>query len=113
FVLVAPATPGLEPSDAEPAVERRPGRNLRHGARVVVVIPPELRLPEVLAEPGSLVVLYEDQDVVAIDKPAGQVVHPGGKSLSGTLIQDVHARYAQDAELAVPIRLCHRIDRET
>lgn len=113
FVLVAPAGPGLGPTEEEPRVERRSARNLRHGARVVVVIPPELRLPEVLADPGSLVVLYEDADVLAVEKPSGQVVHPSGKSLSGTLIQDVHARYAEASELPVPIRLCHRIDKET
>ncbi len=113
FVQVAPAAPGLEPSPDEPRVELRAARNLRHGARVVVVIPPELRLPEVMADPGALTILYEDADVLAVEKPAGQVVHPSGKSLTGTLIQDVHARYAGASELAVPIRLCHRIDRET
>ncbi|NOT32414.1 MAG: RluA family pseudouridine synthase [Planctomycetes bacterium] len=113
FVLVAPAAPGLEPSSEEPKVERRAARNLRHGARVVVMIPPELRLPEVMADPGTLAILYEDQDTLAVDKPAGQVVHPSGKSLTGTLIQDVHARYAGESELPVPIRLCHRIDKET
>jgi len=113
FVLVAPASPGLEPSGAPPEIERRASRQLRHGARVVVVIPPELRLPDQLADPGALVVLHEDQDVLAVDKPAGQAVHPSGRHLIGTLIQDVHARYSQGAELAVPVRLCHRIDRET
>jgi 23S rRNA pseudouridine1911/1915/1917 synthase len=113
YVLVAPAAPGYAPSEEAPRVERRCARHLRHGARVVVVIPPELRLPEVLADPGSLSILHEDADVLAVDKPAGQAVHPSGRSLSCTLIQDVHARYAQDGELEVPIRLCHRIDRET
>lgn len=113
FVLVAPATPGLELSNVAPAIERRAARQLRHGARVVVVIPPELRLPEVLVDPGALVILHEDEDVLAVDKPAGQAVHPSGKNLSGTLIQEVHARYSQGAELAVPVRLCHRIDKET
>jgi 23S rRNA pseudouridine1911/1915/1917 synthase len=113
FVLVAPAAPGLEPSEAPPEVERRAARLLRHGALVVVVIPPELRLPGKLADPGALVILYEDEDVVAVDKPAGQAVHPSGRHLTGTLIQDVHARYSQGAELAVPVRLCHRIDKET
>ena len=73
----------------------------------------ELRLPEVMSDPGSLVILYEDPDTLVVEKPAGQVVHPSGKSLTGTLIQDVHARYAESSELPVPIRLCHRIDRET
>jgi 23S rRNA pseudouridine1911/1915/1917 synthase len=113
FVLVAPAAPGLAPAEEEPAVERRSARQLRHGARVVVMIPPELRLPEVVADPGSLSVLYEDSDVLAVDKPAGQAVHPSGKNLTGTLIQDVHARYGAGGELAVPVRLCHRIDKET
>jgi 23S rRNA pseudouridine1911/1915/1917 synthase len=51
--------------------------------------------------------------VLAVDKPAGQAVHPGGRNLVGTLIQDVHARYGEGGELAVPVRLCHRIDKET
>jgi 23S rRNA pseudouridine1911/1915/1917 synthase len=113
FVLVAPAAPGLEPSEAPPEVEHRSARQLRHGARVVVVIPPELRLPDVMADPGSLVIVHEDADVLAVEKPAGQAVHPAGKTLTGTLIQDVHARYGEGGELAVPVRLCHRIDKET
>src|SRR5262245_2857796 len=113
FVLVAPSGPGLEPSGAEPATERRSARLLRHGARVVVVIPPELRLPEVTIDPGALVILHEDEDVLAVDKPPGQPVHPSGKHLTGTLIQEVHAHYSQGADLAVPVRLCHRIDKET
>src|SRR6185436_19867560 len=52
-------------------------------------------------------------DVLAVDKPAGQAVHPSGKNLTGTLIQEVHARYSEGAELPVPVRLCHRIDKET
>ena len=113
YVRVAPAAPGLEPSPAAPEIERRSARILRHGALVVVVIPPELRLPEHIADPGALVILHEDEDVVAVDKPAGQAVHPSGKNLTGTLIQEVHARYSLGSELAVPVRLCHRIDKET
>jgi 23S rRNA pseudouridine1911/1915/1917 synthase len=115
FVRVAPAPldrrrVGPRP---EPEVERRPARNLKHGARVVVEIPPELRLPEQLSDPGELAILYEDRDALAVDKPAGQAVHPSGRHLTGTLIQQVHARYSQSGELSVPIRLCHRIDKET
>jgi 23S rRNA pseudouridine1911/1915/1917 synthase len=113
FVLVAPAAPGLGKRAEPPQVERRSARVLKHGARVVVVIPPELRLPEVLADPGDLAILFEDADALAVDKPAGQAVHPSGKTLAGTLIQQVHARYSEGAELPVPIRLCHRIDKET
>ena len=113
FVLVAPTGPDLRPSGSAPAVETRAARQLRHGARVVVVIPPELRLPDKIADPANLVVLHEDEDVLAVDKPAGQAVHPSGRHMTGTLIQEVHARYAEGAELPVPVRLCHRIDKET
>lgn len=113
FVLVAPAGPDFRPSVQEPALERRAARLLRNGAKVVVVIPPELRLPDKIADPANLVVLYEDEDVLAVDKPAGQAVHPSGKHMTGTLIQEVHARYSEGAELPVPVRLCHRIDKET
>jgi len=113
FVLVAPAGPDLRPTGRAAEVERRAARLLRHGARVVVVIPPELRLPDKIADPANLVVLYEDEDVLAVEKPAGQPVHPSGRHMTGTLIQEVHARYSEGAELPVPVRLCHRIDKET
>jgi len=113
FVQVAPSGPGLEPSRVPAQVERRSSRNLRHGARVVVVIPPENRLPERLGGEGEVQVLYEDDEVLAVEKPAGQAVHPSGRHLAGTLIQEVHARYSSEAELPIPVRLCHRIDKET
>ena len=43
------------------AVELRSSRVLRHGARVVVRIPPELQLPDSTADPGDLSILYEDE----------------------------------------------------
>ncbi len=99
---------------AELAVERRAARRLHHGALVVVRIPDELRLPALRAEPGALRVLHEDEDVLVVDKPPHLPVHPSGRHLADTLIQRIHAAYAdQAAERAVPIRLCHRLDRET
>ena len=95
------------------AVERRAARRLRHGALVVVRIPEELRLPTVAAEPGDLVLLHEDDDVLVVDKPPLVPVHPSGRHLSDTLIQRIHAVYATDSDERVPIRLCHRLDRET
>jgi 23S rRNA pseudouridine1911/1915/1917 synthase len=97
----------------EPRVVRRAGRPLRHGARVVVHIPEELRIPAVETDPEGLVVLYEDEEVLAVDKPAGLAVHPSGRHLAGTLIQRIHARYGAEAGARLPIRLCHRLDRET
>lgn len=113
-VLVDPSRPDRPNGGAEPFEERRPGRKLMHGSRVVVVIPEELR-PVVGPATDELAVLYDDGRVVAVDKPAGVVVHPSGRHVSDTLIQRVHARYGAGFELeklGAP-RLCHRLDRET
>ena len=111
------ATPAPErPSGGlpQPAVERRASRKLKHGARVVVVIPEELRLPRGESDGSELVILYEDEEVLAIDKPPGMPVHPSGRHLRDTLIQRVHARFRAGNEgLKLPIRLCHRLDLET
>lgn len=104
---------------SELKLERRKGRLLHHGARVVVMIPPELRLAEVELPEDELEVLFENEDCLVVDKPPGVAVHPGGRYLTGTLIQEVHARYRLDQERqghtveSIPIRLCHRLDRET
>ena len=97
-----------------PAVEKRVSRVLRHGASVVVMIPEDQRLPEPVGDDEDLVVLYEDEEVLAVDKPADMPVHPSGRHMAGTLIQRVHARYQEgDEKLGLPLRLCHRLDLET
>ncbi len=106
----APDRPGL----SAPAVERRPSRKLRHGARVVVVIPEELRLPRGACDGSELSILYEDEEVLAVDKPPDMPVHPSGRHVADTLIQRVHARFRAGHDgLRLPIRLCHRLDLET
>jgi 23S rRNA pseudouridine1911/1915/1917 synthase len=113
--LIDASSPDQPRGRGELAVETRPGRKLHHGSRVVVVIPEELRLPMIQASSEDLSVLWEDEAVLAVDKPAGLVVHPSGRHLSDTLIQRVHAVYGQGEELErgnAP-RLCHRLDRET
>jgi 23S rRNA pseudouridine1911/1915/1917 synthase len=115
FVLIDPSSPDHPRGKGELAVERRPGRRLKNGSRVVVVIPEELRLPMLGPSSGELVVLYEDESILAVDKPANLAVHPSGRHMTDTLIQRVHARYGQGHELergGAP-RLCHRLDRET
>ncbi len=66
---------------------------------------------------ASLVVLYEDERLLAVDKPAGMPVHPVGRKQSGSLVQAVRERYA--AEIAAALArgdggfypgLAHRLD---
>ena len=60
-------------------------------------------------------VLYEDDDVVAIDKPAGMVVHAGAGVRSGTLVNALLHRFAALSGVGGPLRpgIVHRLDRYT
>ncbi len=66
-------------------------------------------------EPIPLMVLYEDDGVAAVDKPAGMVVHPAYGHDSGTLVNAVLARWPQTATFSPADRagLVHRLDKET
>jgi 23S rRNA pseudouridine1911/1915/1917 synthase len=114
FLLLDAATPDHPRGNGELALERRPGRKLHHGTRVVIVIPEELRLPASPPLSDELDILYEDDDCVAVDKPAMLIVHPAGRHLTDTLIQRVHKHYgSRELPRDQRPRLCHRLDRET
>ena len=79
------------------------------------------RLPEgvdVVVEPDTGVafaVVYEDDDVVVVDKPAGLVVHPGAGNRGATLVNGLLARYPDVAGVGDPDRpgIVHRLDKDT
>ncbi len=69
-------------------------------------------------------VLYEDQDILALDKPAGLLVHPDGRSSEATLVDWIDEHYPDLKEVGEPQTLqngevikrpgiVHRLDRET
>ncbi len=66
----------------------------------------------VAAQPLQLAVVYQDEALIVIDKPAGLVVHPGAGNPSHTL---QNALLALDAKLAVVPRagIVHRLDKDT
>ncbi|MDA8197624.1 MAG: RluA family pseudouridine synthase [Actinomycetota bacterium] len=71
---------------------------------------------EVKGEGGiSFGVIYEDDDILVIDKPAELVVHPGVKNSTGTLINGIVGRFPEVAEVGNPLRpgVVHRIDKGT
>ena len=80
---------------------------------VRVPVPEPERDPEPEAIP--LVILYEDDNLAVIDKPAGMVVHPAYGHTSGTLVNAVLARWPQIAAFDEPERagIVHRLDKET
>src|SRR5262249_44671665 len=80
----------------------------------------EIDLPErptidLLPEPIPLKILYEDEDLVVVDKPAGMVVHPGAGIDSGTLANALAHHFNRLSGVAGKIRpgIVHRLDKET
>jgi 23S rRNA pseudouridine1911/1915/1917 synthase len=73
--------------------------------------PPLNATPEAI----PLAVLYEDQDMVAIDKPAGMVVHAGAGVRSGTVVNALLHRFGALSLVAGALRpgIVHRLDRFT
>jgi len=101
-------------------VVRRPSRTVAEGDSVVVALPPA---PATTLEPEDipLDVLYEDDALIVLNKPAGLVVHPAPGHPSGTLVNAVlhhcnnfHTEIGdRDEETRRRPGIVHRLDRDT
>jgi len=83
---------------------------------VVEIDAPAAGVPTLVADPGVPVqVVYEDADVIVVDKPAGLVVHPGAGNRTGTLVQGLLARYPELEGVGDAARpgIVHRLDKDT
>lgn len=82
----------------------------------VVIDLPELSEPEILAENIPLDILYEDEDLLIVNKPKGMVVHPSAGHYTGTLVNGVmyHCK-DQLSGINGVMRpgIVHRIDKDT
>ncbi len=90
---------------------RRPRDPVQAGEQIRVDAEPEPETP-LAPEPIPLRLLYEDDDLLVVDKPAGLVVHPGAGNPGGTL---VNALLHHDPGLEALPRagIVHRLDKET
>jgi len=88
----------------------KPSRKLNGGE--VLAIDAEVASVELHAETMELAIVYEDTDLLVVNKAAGLVVHPGAGNTSGTLLNGL---LAHDEELASLPRagLVHRLDKDT
>lgn len=71
---------------------------------------------EVLPEPIPLDIVYEDDTVLVVNKPAGLVVHPGHGNYNGTLVNGLAYHFKDNPEYDVNdprMGLVHRIDKDT
>ena len=68
--------------------------------------------PQYPAEPGALTILYEDEHLLAVDKPQGMLIHPSHATMTGTLANRVLHHYQKTGQSCAfhPIT---RLDRDT
>ncbi len=92
----------------------RPSFKVEAGQQVLVTVPPPVPTTP-LAEAIPLTVVYEDHDLIVIDKPAGMTVHPGAGVDSGTLVNALLAHCCDLSGVGGELRpgIVHRLDKGT
>ena len=92
---------------------RKPKFRMTPGEVVSVEIPPP-RIDEILPDPIPLAIVYEDADVIVVDKPAGMVVHPAPGHQRGTLANALLA-HVPGISVGGSQRpgIVHRLDKDT
>lgn len=92
----------------------KPSDKLR-GGEVITVVIPEPSVSHLLPEPIPLDVVYEDNHLIVVNKPAGMVVHPGAGISSGTLVNALLAHCRDLSGIGGVLRpgIVHRLDKGT
>jgi 23S rRNA pseudouridine1911/1915/1917 synthase len=92
----------------------KPARRVHTGDRVEILLPPVEAPPQLTPAYVPVPIVYEDEDIIVFDKPAGMVTHPAPRHEHGTL---VHALKALRPDLMLtPIErpgVVHRLDKDT
>ncbi len=96
--------------DGKPATGA--SQRVRAGQRIAVTLIPTEESRAYRAEALPLVIVYEDAELLVVDKAAGMVVHPAAGNWSGTLLNGLLARYPQSATLP-RAGIVHRLDKDT
>jgi 23S rRNA pseudouridine1911/1915/1917 synthase len=124
-VFLADRLPGLSRAQVQKVIDgggarvgsykRKAGYKLKAGDRVAV----EFEIPaaegKLLPEDIPIKVIFQDAEVIVIDKPAGLVVHPGAGHPSGTLANALIHHFPEVALIGSEERpgIVHRLDRDT
>lgn len=93
----------------------KPSAKLRAGDLVEASDPPTPDPVSATPEPIPLSILYEDDDIVVLDKPPGLVVHPGAGHRSGTLVHALlhHCLHLSGIGGETRPGIVHRLDKDT
>ena len=97
-------------------VEIKPSYRVRASDVIEVSLPPPEDVSAcVPPEDIAIAVLYEDDDLLVVDKPRGMMVHPGAGRTTGTLVNARLGRQMNRSGIGGPLRpgIVHRLDRNT
>lgn len=96
------------------SLKRKPSFAVSDGMSVVFE-PEEEKTSDIMPWETELSILYDDEALIVIDKPAGLVVHPGAGNFEKTLVHALIARYPQMANVGSMERpgIVHRLDKLT
>jgi 23S rRNA pseudouridine1911/1915/1917 synthase len=93
-------------------VARTASRRLKAGQSVVIELQPTEECLAFTPEPMTLAVVFEDEHILVIDKPAGLVVHPAPGNWRGTLLNGLLAHHRGASQLP-RAGVVHRLDKDT
>ena len=93
-------------------VQDTASRKLRIGQKIRLALVPTAESLAFRPEPMDLDIVFEDQHLLVVNKPAGLVVHPGAGHWSGTLLNGLLAHHAVAATLP-RAGIVHRLDKDT
>jgi 23S rRNA pseudouridine1911/1915/1917 synthase len=94
-------------------VARPKSHRLEAGSVVEVDLSEEPDRALIVAEPVSVPIVYDDEHLVVLDKPAGLAVHPGAGERTGTLVGQLVALGAAGGDDPDRPGVVHRLDRDT
>ena len=92
-----------------------PNARVAAGETIELVVPPAEEA-EPAAEKIPLDIVFEDSDLIVIDKPAGLVVHPGAGNITGTLVNALIAHCGESLSGIGGVKrpgIVHRLDKDT
>ncbi|GLI49505.1 pseudouridine synthase [Pseudothermotoga lettingae TMO] len=96
-------------------VIRKPNYRVKFGDVVKISIPSNAQSISIEPEPIQIGVIYEDEDIIVVNKPAGMIVHPIPSHNSGTLVNALlyHCKDLKGIGGELRPGIVHRLDKDT
>nr|WP_217671695.1 MULTISPECIES: RluA family pseudouridine synthase [unclassified Marinitoga] len=94
---------------------KKPSYKVKNGEVVSIEVPDKPPTIEVLPENIPLNIIYEDKDIIVINKPPSMIVHPVANKVSGTLVNAIlyHCKDLQGIGGEIRPGIVHRLDKDT